>query len=150
MNIQINGNIQEMKPKVMGPFDGPQLVCVIIAGAIEIAGVALIKAFFPGSMVSFIIPVPLCLIPLAIGWADEILHMTLPEYYELVIQHNRNCPKFRNFAMHNYMETQEAKILKEIEQEEKASAQANGIKEKQKQKTQTPKTVIPPELTRYE
>lgn len=144
MDIQINGNIQEMKTKVMGPFDGKQLICVIIAAVIEILGVLLIKQFFPNSMVSFIIPVPLMLIPLAIGWSEEILHMTLKEYFDIVIKHNRACPKFRPFAIHNYMETQEAKILKE----EKIEAEQSAPKKTKKQNTQ--KTVIPEELTRFE
>ncbi|MBQ7430271.1 PrgI family protein [Butyrivibrio sp.] len=143
-DIQINGNIQEMKTKVMGPFDGKQLICVLIAAVIEIAGVALVKFIFPGSLVSFLIPVPLALIPLAFGWADEILHMSLQEYYEIVLKHNKVCPKFRPFAIHNYMETQEAKIL----QAEKAAEQTQSKKVPKSKSSE--KKVIPAELQRFE
>lgn len=149
MDIQINNNIDEVKPKVLGPFTGTQVICVAIAAAIEMAGVFVINSLFPGTLISYILPVPFAIIPLALGWADELLHMSLKDYYELVWKRSRTHPMFRPYKYHNYLESLEAKVLEEMkaEQEEFEKQQNKG---QVKKKAKKPPVDIPPELKRYD
>lgn len=146
MEIQINSNISEYKPKALGPFTGPQLICVAAAVAIEASGVALLKYFFPSTIVSYLIPLPLVAIPLLLGWTEELFHMPLNDYIELIIKRRFTYPAFRPFKIHNYIETQEARI----HAEELAQEKAEKSKEKpQKKKKEAPKD-IPAELKRFD
>lgn len=144
MQIQINNNIDEVKPKVMGPFTGIQLICLVIAVVIEALGVMIISRIAPNSMVKYILPMPFALFPIALGWADEFVHMPLQDYINLVVKRHMSHPEFRPFAIHNFLETQEAKILAAEKERDKSKTTKTACK---KQTNAT--AVIPPELTRY-
>ncbi len=149
MDIQINSNIDNIKPKVLGPFTGTQLICITIAIAIEMGGVVLINMFFPNSMVTYIIPAPIAIIPLALGWAEDILHMRLNDFWTLMVKRKMTHPSFRPYRIHNYLETLEAEALLEIKTEKEKEEKANPGPKQKKGKKQRPDNNIPPEFIRY-
>ncbi len=141
MDIPINGNIEEMKPKVLGPLTSSQAICVAIAGVVEIAGSALVRHLFPGTAVSYIIPAPLAIAVTLLGFAEDFLGMKFKDYMQ-IIKRSHTYPKFRPYAMHNYMETQEARILAEEKME-------NPVNKKEVKASKEKQPKIPPELQRY-
>lgn len=145
MTIQINSNIAEYKPTVMAGFTGTQLICIAIAGVIEMVGAFIVRMLIPMSVVTFIIPLPLAIIPIILGWAEDILHMPLRDYWSLIVMRRLKYPKFRPYAIHNYIETLEHKIHLEDQQ----AQEAQNKKETKENKKKPVDVQIPPELKAY-
>ena len=84
INVEINHDVTKDEVKQFGPFTGLQLVCVIISGIITGVGGNLIKYIFPGALVSYLLMLPLAIIPIAVGWGGKYVHMPVEEYYRVV------------------------------------------------------------------
>lgn len=141
--IQIPKDIRSYEPKFLGPFTVREGICIAIAGAIMLGGVAIEKYLFQMDSVSYIPPAIPAMIPIFFGWGERLLNMKPEVYLRTVFIQSTMVPKYRPFKTHNFYDVREKKYSPSQDEETEKTVKPRKKKNRELRK-------IPDELKAYD
>lgn len=126
IEIEIPKDIKDYEPKLIGPLTTRQTICSGAILVIMLVGYNVLKMFFENGL-KVVIPLIICLIPIAIGWYKpygmRFEKYAISQLYTVILP-----PKKRLYKVENLYE----QFDKEIEKEEKAIFEQNHTNTKTK------------------